>query len=162
MWIIHQSFTIWLDSPDVTGGFWWTAADLYQQEGNLTSTLWHGFLRLPAQPQPVAGEWPGEVIAHVEATKLSQQQHVVIAALQTGGGGVEASYIASNQQMMAERNIVVCFPDEILPFVVNDSYSKWNHPDEEVSSFDCLSEKLFRSVVMMMMSVESLGPVNIF
>lgn len=113
MWIIHQSFTIWLDSPDVTGGFWWAAADLYQQEGNLTSTLWHGFLRLPAQSQPVAGEWPGEVIAHVEATKLSQQQHVVIATLQTGEGHIK----------------------------IKNSYSKWNHPDEEVSSFDCLSEK---------------------
>lgn len=50
----------------------------------LTSAAWNGLVRLPAQPQPVAGQRPGEDLAHVEAASLSQQQHPVIASLPTG------------------------------------------------------------------------------
>lgn len=43
-------------------------------------------MQLSAQPQPIAGERPGEDVTNVEAIPLSQQQHPVIASLQTGGG----------------------------------------------------------------------------
>lgn len=50
----------------------------------LTSAAWDGRVRLPAQPQPVAGQRPGEELARVEAASLSQQQHPVLASLPTG------------------------------------------------------------------------------
>lgn len=78
--------------PDFSGGFRHVAADLSHQpadhnrEGSLTSALWNGFMQLSTQPQPIAGERPGEDVTDVEAIPLSQQQHPVIASLQTGEG----------------------------------------------------------------------------
>lgn len=43
-------------------------------------------MQLSTQPQPIGGEWPGEDLTHVEAHPLSQQQHPVVASLQTGEG----------------------------------------------------------------------------
>lgn len=46
-----------------------------------TYAAWNG---VSAQPQPVAGQRPGEDLARVETTPLPQQQHPVIASLPTG------------------------------------------------------------------------------
>lgn len=92
-----------------SGGFRHIAVD-HSREESLTSALFHGFVQLSTQPQPIGGEWPWEDVTHVEAHPLSQQQHRVVASLKTGEGSDFAALLGARI-----KSDFRCFPPSMLP-----------------------------------------------
>lgn len=77
-------------------------------------------MQLSTQPQPIGGEWPGEDVTHVEAHPLSQQQHRVVASLQTGEGSDFTAlqgehYNWGNSLELRIKSDFRCFPPVTLP-----------------------------------------------